>query len=805
MGYRARLVVTAGASLGSGAALWAVLEPGLGVDHATAVTAAAALAGVVVALGCVWAAVPGVSSTRRSQRGTGPDTGTLRAVKSFFTGRAKDWAVVEAAVDATTTRHGVRAELLIHGMPGVGKSEFSKYVAHRLLAKFSKRARKAKLEMLPEQVDLRGLEGLARKDPKDVLHGLLGKDPKLSSMDVDQLSAEWRKRLKGKFLILLLDNVDEEGQVLPFLPGGSWYVVLVTSRRLLPGLLAEGIKPIHLSPLPAEDAAKMIKSIVGREATEQDDQAIKGIAELCGCHPLAITLATVPLAGRPNVSFADRLVQLENVPDRLLAIDEYAGRESRGVAKSFELSYTQLPQESKLILRRLGLAPVPDISVEAATALADLPGDMVRSGLELLAREALIEEDARGYHLHDLVRHYARSLAGQDDSAERAAAVNRILAYYCEAAAYVDSIFTRQPPPPSIQPPAATVHHSFTDRLSTIAWARAELENMLACADHAVRSADGAGHDEENEWVVMFAGALAGILRNEGRWPRSVELQTSAIASAKQLGLPLGEANALHERGLLRRLMGDLDDAVADLEQALALYRDIGGTAGETGQAHVLNTYGVVLDQAKHPVEGRQRVNSSLDICRRLGYALGEANALNDLGMAEYFAGHYPQAVELLSQALSLYQSVDQPLGSAHAHAYLARAQRNAGLGSQAAENLEAAQALYHDLGNQLGEVTTMVELGTVLRGQRDYSRAENVLSNAIELSERIGNQLGLVTALEELGTLHDAEGDTPGAVDLWMRALEICRNHGIRREEARLREKLRSRGLLGNAEADDE
>jgi tetratricopeptide (TPR) repeat protein len=805
VGLLIRLGAAATVSCGLGAGFWAGLQFGAGIDPGTASGAAVGLATVLVGLGAVWAAEPAGDSARSSKRRPRPGTGTLKGVTGFFTGRTDEWTEFSTRVRAIGTGKELRAAFMIHGMPGVGKSEFAEYAARELVAKYSRRARRAGLEMLPRLVELHGLDGLEPTDPKDALRFLLdldGPDSRRSAMNLGQLSAEWRKHLDDKFPILLLDNAADADQVLPFLPGGSFYVVLVTSRRVLHDLITRGVQVFPLGVLREVEAVQLIKKITGRTLKKGDQQAIEGIAELCGCHPLAIKIAVIELARKSYISFADRLAQLSKTANRLLAIDEYT-EESGGVARSFDLSYAQLPDGCRLALRRLGLAPVPIVNVEAATALVSLPLDVVAANLDRLEAEALIAEGADGYRLHDLIRRYARSLATHDGAAENEAAVNRLLAYYRGAAAYVDSILTRQPPPQAVEPPAATVSHDFADLPTVISWAKTELPNLLACADHVVHNAEGAGRGQEKTWVVLFVGALAGLLRNEGLWRRSIEFQTQAISAAEHINAPLAVANALNERGFLRRLTGELKEAAADLEQAIAICRETGGESAETAEAHALNTYGVVLDQLGRGTEGKQRLSSALGIYRRLNNVLGEANVLHDQGMAESIANNYDKAVGLLSQALALYQAVDQPLGMAHAYANLANAQRHVGLEREAADNLESAQALYRDLGNQLGEVTVFIQLGAVLRRQ-DRGRALGYLNDAVRLSTNIGNHLGHVNALVELAELFMADGNRKAAVETWLRALEITRKHGIKREEAKLVAKLSSLGVLKKSTTDD-
>ena len=617
-------------------------------------------------------------------------------------------------------------------------------------------------------------------------------------MQLDALSDEWKRHLRGKLAVLVIDNADDEREVKPFLPDGSPHVVLITSRRSFTGLEAT---PYPLKALPDEGAAQMIGNILDRPLGDGGQEAAKALARLCDGNPLAIKLAVSALAGKNDASLEGRLAELESSANRLLVIDEYANTKGRGVAWSFGLSYQQLTGDARLALRRLALAPFPIVSVKAATALVGQSRDVVLMSLRELAAEALLDEVSRDravYEMHDLTREYARILVGHDDGQENEAAVSRLLAYYWTAAEFADGFLTRQRPPEAIEPPQPSISHDLIDLSGVIRWIRddffgqgGELSNMLACADYAVRQAEGNVDRDRNAWVVLFASAFAGILRNEGEWQRSIDLQTHAVECAQKINVPLGIANALSERGLLRRLAGELQRAEADLREAIAIYRRVGGAAGQVGMAHALNTLGVVLDQQLRPDESRRALQEALDTSRSIADSLGEANVLQDQGMTELFARNYEQAIRLIGQALTIYQAEGQPLGVAHASIYLARAQLRAGDEEAAAGSLESARRLYQDLGNTLGEANVLVQLGTILRA-RDRGLAVDRLNQAVELSSGIGNQMTRMAALNQLGGIYLDSGEQSAALEAWSRALRIAREHGVRREEAMLEDQLR-------------
>jgi pimeloyl-ACP methyl ester carboxylesterase/tetratricopeptide (TPR) repeat protein len=729
---------------------------------------------------------------------------TLKSETSLFTGRAEQIRMFEKVLDDVADAGDLRQIFAVHGMPGVGKTTLATHLANRAVVTLAQRLKEP---LMARHVDLRGFGGAGRTDPVQKLQELFlldGVPPTKIPRSLDGLQAAWRSHLTGTFAVLLLDDAGDEEQVTPFLPGNSGHLVIVTSRRPLP-LASSGPTPIHLPIMDQDDARQLIRALARRPDVENavEARAVAEIAEICGNHPQAMILAVTGLATKPEVSFSTRSSQLKSVPNRLLAIDEYANGEGSQVTRSFELSYAQLPEPRRHMLRRLSLSPVPEISIEVAAALTGSSTSSAAGHLRRLEGEGLIAEENQRYRLHDLVRDYARLLADQDDDSDNHDAVMRVLELYYATALSADAALTRQPPPDAhdrLPEPAA---HSFANLAAAVAWAREERENLLICAEYVEVHSAGPGSRIPRAWVTRYASATAGILRNEGLWPQSIQLQTRAIAAAMELDLPIAQANALHERGQLNRLVGDPISATDDLERALSLFRQIGGDAGATGEGHALNTLGVVMDQRGNYEQARGLLAASLAAYRASGDRLGEANVLHAEGVACHYAKQYDEAVRLLGRSLNLYQQVGHPLGQAHAHSHLARNQRLIGLPG-ARENLESAQDLYGQLGNLLGEATSLQDLGSLLRPRlgaaqvegADPVRAQWALERARERYRQLGNVLGVASTSAELGALHGATGDLVLAKVHLYEAVRLFREAGLQRDERSVLEEIERLGL---------
>lgn len=112
-------------------------------------------------------------------------------------------------------------------------------------------------------------------------------------------------------------------------------------------------------------------------------------------------------------------------------------------------------------------------------------------------------------------------------------------------------------------------------------------------------------------------------------------------------------------------MTGDCPDAFRALEQALAVYRDLGNRNGE---AEALNETGAlyrISGNLARAVEYHQR---ALELARAIPSTWDEACALAGLGRCASAIGHTAQAGVLLQQA----HQIAQRIGSAEAPGLLA-------------------------------------------------------------------------------------------------------------------------------------
>lgn len=291
----------------------------------------------------------------------------------------------------------------IWGMTGSGKTQLALFVANKIHNEYPD----AQLF-----VDLRGTDPTPCK-PSDVLAAFIRafNDMGKPTTELEELRARYLSHLNNKRVLVVLDNADNIEQVtplLPILPKGC--AVLVTSRTLF---ALPDKQEVVMEQLQKEEACQMLKRIVSRLTPEDAGK----IADLCGCLPLALRAAGSFLAETIDQEPQKYIEELRNEHTRLKSL----GKASVGVSveASYNLSYNKLQKEESRVLRQLSVFQ----NSFDAVAVEKICDDANHACLSKLVKYSMVlyDTNSKRYHLHDLMRNFAKNLLLGADlySAER--------------------------------------------------------------------------------------------------------------------------------------------------------------------------------------------------------------------------------------------------------------------------------------------------------------------------------------------------------------------------------------------------
>jgi tetratricopeptide (TPR) repeat protein len=703
----------------------------------------------------------------------------------------------------------------IAGTAGVGKTALVLHWAHRARPRFHD----GQL-----YVNLRGFEPSPPMPPIEALAGFLtalGVPAEEVPPEPDHAAALYRTLLADRRMLVVLDNAASADQVRPLLPGSAGCLVLITSRDRLSGLVArDGAQRLTLDVLDEAEAQTLLVGIIGERRAAAEPAATAALARACGRLPLALRIAAANLADQPRRTIAGYVSELTS-GDRLadLAID---GDPHTAVGAAFDVSYTALAPPARLLFRRLGLVPGPEVTAEAAATLAATDPRCAARLLDRLAGAHLLDERAPGrFAFHDLLRLYAAARTEREDrEAERAGARRRLFDWYLDAA---DAAARRLHPsilrlPCAAQDPAAP-RPDFTTTADAGAWLDAERANLVAAIRHAAEHgpreiawllADALrGFFWLRGYTVDWLGAtraaltaaeaegdakgqaaahlsLANVSLSLNRYDDAVDHCRLAASHAERSGWLEGQAAALGNLGLVHWQLGQLEQAAARYVEALAVNRRLDRVAG---QATNLNNLGIVYREMGRLELAAEHTAEALALMRRLGSPGNEAACLANLAETCHALGRLDAAAGHLAEALARSDEVGDREGGAECRRILAEVRLDAGRPAEALDLARSAAASLDERGasgesGESGEsryrVDVLNALGAIHERRGEYAPARDHHQRALDLARRLQIRYPVVVALTGLAAAHRGLGRPEAAEAFARQAVAAARSGGF-------------------------
>jgi DNA-binding SARP family transcriptional activator len=693
----------------------------------------------------------------------------LPADSRAFTGRVPELSTLLKL--ARPARADVAETVVISsigGMGGVGKTALALHAAHRLRTEF------------PDGqlfLDLRGFTpGVQPVDAQEALDRLLrslGVPAQTVPRELDERAALYRHLLADTRTLIMLDNAADAAQVRPLLPGYAGCMVVVTSRRRLTDL--DDAYLVDLDVLDEQEAVELLDKVAGQGRIPAGHPELGRLVELCGRLPLAIRIIGSRLRRERFLGIEQLVAWLEDEHARFGHLEEG----DRRIAAVFASSYAALSAQERRVIRRLGLVPGTDFDAHAAAAVTGLdPRDAAETMLSLSEQNLLSEYSAGRYLFHDLTRVYVRGLLAEDPARESDAALDRLLDYYQHTVQAADRHvrrLTRLAPAAAIPQPASAP--ALADCHAALAWFAAERDNLVAAGQLcAVRRPRRVG---------ALASGVAAYVELSGGWTQAAELHEAAVRIARELGDPIGEAEALLDLGRIRELSGDPVGA-EHYRCALDLFREHGSRLGEAKASLILVAARVSEGEAGEVVE------EVLERFRELGDRLGEAYALRELARLYMFTGHAGKGIEPLETALAILRDLGKPISESDVLESLGRQKLHTADFPGAEAALREALAGYRAYDNRPGQAEALINLGMICyQVTGDFQAAQAMFEEAGELYRQVGGGPGLVVAERHLALLFGRLGRYEEAEALFRRCLDAFRKTGSRLREANILNEL--------------
>ncbi|KUO76784.1 MAG: hypothetical protein APF81_11485 [Desulfosporosinus sp. BRH_c37] len=159
-------------------------------------------------------------------------------------------------------------------------------------------------------------------------------------------------------------------------------------------------------------------------------------------------------------------------------------------------------------------------------------------------------------------------------------------------------------------------------------------------------------NEDVNAILLGIYLKMGGIYEHRKELDLAVECLQQALVLFKKIGGNLGIARCLNNLGLTLVAKKDYDQALNTFKEASEIFREMGYREGEAEQLGNLGS--VYRDTNKNDL-AIQHYSESLAVFKEIGHELGIANELGNIGYILYIKEAYESALDYFLQAEKLY------------------------------------------------------------------------------------------------------------------------------------------------------
>jgi serine/threonine protein kinase/tetratricopeptide (TPR) repeat protein len=285
--------------------------------------------------------------------------------------------------------------------------------------------------------------------------------------------------------------------------------------------------------------------------------------------------------------------------------------------------------------------------------------------------------------------------------------------------------------------------------------------------------------DSQNALAYLRLGVLYGRQQN-------MAAALAALQKAEAIYEPSssveGETSVRYERGQLLINAGKLDEANADLQQALNL---AGASGNETQKIAALLQLSRLAYTQGAAAKAQDYANQAIDFAEKRGLNDLITFGLKNLGYTFFLSGNYDEAEKTYKQALEFARRNKSRLREAEilqnlASLYIQQLKTDDGLAYA-----QQALAFFEQGGYRSNVHACLTLIGRANRRKGDYDVALKTFQQTLELAKESNYQPQIAFSLGEIGTVLAEQERYPESLTQYEQSYEIHRSLNDRRNIA--------------------
>jgi tetratricopeptide (TPR) repeat protein len=231
------------------------------------------------------------------------------------------------------------------------------------------------------------------------------------------------------------------------------------------------------------------------------------------------------------------------------------------------------------------------------------------------------------------------------------------------------------------------------------------------------------------------------------------------------------QADCQRNLGVVALYQGDYSPAEKHFQDALALYRQIDDTHGESW---ALNNLGTVYYSLGNLSAAREAFEKAMQAHRLIGNRRGEGLGMNNLGTLCMSQGEHAQARHYLEQAYAIMQEIGEMHGESTTLYNLARASQALGDKADAWRYYQDSLEISRQSGDSLARSEALSGLALLCHHLGDDESAQEHSQQALLLAQQMSDRDAEGYALHALGLSLLGMGKSRSALETFRQAIQL-------------------------------
>jgi CHAT domain-containing protein len=278
---------------------------------------------------------------------------------------------------------------------------------------------------------------------------------------------------------------------------------------------------------------------------------------------------------------------------------------------------------------------------------------------------------------------------------------------------------------------------------------------------------------------LISLNAIGFLTGQRGDFAAAEPLLIEARAIAESTGEATFIISASNNLGIVQRLQGKFEDAIANYQRVLPIAEAAGR---QDSVARTLNNLAVVAEQQGDSRAALDYLTRSLAIKEALGQTQELITASLNIGVLHRDQRNFPLALDYFERSRARAVAAGDRRALIVVLSAIGELHASEGRYGRAKEVLTEALGLAEREREPTRTSTIWHHLGAVARAEHRWADAEKAFAQSVEIREASGDKPGMADSLTGLAELFEAQGQHERALEQASRSVEIARAIGLAR-----------------------